>query len=65
MYRQHRQRQHCPGRPRRTPQLANPSGADQFLLGAENIPPAARWAVLKAGLNIADDRSPPGTLGCC
>ena len=44
-------------------QLANPSGADQFYLGGQNIPLGGALGVSVAPLTIIDDTQQPGTFG--
>jgi uncharacterized repeat protein (TIGR01451 family)/uncharacterized delta-60 repeat protein len=44
-------------------QLANPSGADQFFLGGQNIPLGNALGVSAAPLTIEDDAQSPGTIG--
>ena len=44
-------------------QLANPSCADVFYLGAENIPLASALGRSSAGFTIVDDNQRPGTFG--
>ncbi len=43
-------------------QLANPSGADQFFLGGQNIPLGNALGASTAPLNIIDDNQSPGTI---
>lgn len=44
-------------------QLANPSGADQFFLGGQNIPLGNALGVSAAPLTIVDDSQSSGTIG--
>lgn len=44
-------------------QLANPSGADTFYLGGENIPLGAALGISSAPFTLVDDTSYPGTFG--
>jgi uncharacterized delta-60 repeat protein/uncharacterized repeat protein (TIGR01451 family) len=44
-------------------QLANPSGADQFFLGGQNIPLGNALGVSAAPLTIVDDTQSPGIIG--
>ncbi len=44
-------------------QLANPSQADTFYLGGEEIPVAAALGVSSAPLTLVDDTSSPGVFG--
>ena len=44
-------------------QLANPSGADQFFLGGQNIPLGNALGVSSAPLTIVDDNLSPGVIG--
>ena len=43
--------------------MANPSGADQFFLGGQNIPLGNALGVSVAPLTIVDDTQSPGTIG--
>src|SRR5262249_46977485 len=43
-------------------QLANPSGADQFFLGGQNIPIGNALGFAQAPLAIVDDTHPPGVI---
>ena len=44
-------------------QMANPSGADQFFLGGQNIPLGTALGVSAAPLTIVDDAQSSGTIG--
>jgi len=53
----------APGNTDTRVQMANPSGADQFFLGGENIPLGNALGVSLAPLTIVDDTKNPGVIG--